>query len=96
MRLLLVNKHIPVAYLKSGKDHGSYDAEKLLWFPGRTTPVRRPDYKLAGKTRMGTASPLAAPPPKVRAPLPHDTDPGGLYVAKPKPFKPEPLIIARH
>ena len=90
MRLLGTNKPIPVAYLKSGKDNGSYDLEKLIWLPGRTTPIRVPDLNLAGKQRMGVASPMAAPPP---AP-PKERKGTGLLIPVHRPRKVEPLVIA--
>lgn len=64
MRLLITNKPIPVAYLKAGLDQGAYDAEKLIWLPGRTTPIRVPDLKLAGKSRKGVRDGTVAPPVK--------------------------------
>ncbi len=91
MRLLGTNKPIPTWYLKAGLDQGAYDLEKLVWYPGNTTPRRVPDLALAGKTRMGTASPLVAPPPE-----PAKARQGtGLLIPVHKPHKPQPLVIAR-
>lgn len=95
MRILKTTKPIPVAYLKSGKDNGSYDVEKLLWLPGRTTAVRRPDPVAAGLQKKGVASPFAAPPPR---PVSEGTAPKtrqgtGLLIPKPKPAG--PLVVAR-
>lgn len=63
-RYLKTTKPIPVWYLKSGKDNGSYDVERLLWLPGRTTPVHRPAPDLVGLHKKGEVAPLGAPPPQ--------------------------------
>jgi len=62
MRLLKTTKPIPVRYLKSGKDNGAYDQVRLLWLPGRTTPIRVPDMKLAGVKRGGVAPSIGTAP----------------------------------
>lgn len=99
MRILQTTKPIPVKYLKSGKDNGSYDVVKLLWLPGRTTAVRRPDLAAAGLQRRGVASPLVAPPQPPR-PVSQGTAPKvrqgtGLLVPSRKPKPAGPLVIAR-
>ena len=72
MRILKTTKPISSAYLKSGKDNFAYDMEKKVWWPGRTTPVRRPDLRLV----QTNGSQRHSPPPKpvTRRPT--------LYVAK--------------
>ena len=77
MRILLTNKPIPSWYLKKGWDNGSYDAEKLIWLPGRTTPIRVPDLKLAGLHRMGEARDATVAPPVRKKVVPNAP---GLYV----------------
>lgn len=84
MRILKTTKPIPVRYLKSGQDHGSYDMERLLWLPGRSTPVRRAAPDLAGLKRKGVAYGSAPPQRKGT----------GLLIPVHKPYKPQPLVIA--
>lgn len=78
MRLLKTNKPIPVKYLKSGLDNGSYDIEKLIWLPGNCRPIRVPDLRAAGLKRRGEHD-VYAPPPLVTKDVPHNKG-VGLYV----------------
>lgn len=104
-RYLKTTQPIPVAYLKAGKDNGSYDLEKLLWLPGRTTAVRRPDYKAAGlqkkgqDVRLGVGAP--APKPQAKAPsrpvsegtAPKVREGTGLLIPKRQPHIPPKLVL---
>jgi hypothetical protein len=84
MRLLKTNKPIPVKYLKLGLDQGAYDIEKLIWLPGRSTPIRVPDLRTAGKHRRGERDASIAPPvPKNKPTAPGLYVPPG-YIAKQK------------
>jgi hypothetical protein len=87
MRILKTNKPIPVRYLKSGKDNGSYDVERLIWLPGRVRPIRRAAPDLAGLHKKGEVSALAAPPPVRKG--------TGLLVPVHKPHVAPKLVIGR-
>jgi len=79
MRLLKTNKPIPSWYLKLGLDQGAYDAEKLIFLPGNSRPMRVPDLKAAGKFRRGEHQDGTIAPPVSRKPKPVPNAPG-LYV----------------
>ena len=96
MRLLKTTKPIPSWYLKSGKDNGSYDLEKLIWLPGNVRPVRKADVKASGLHRKQEVSPLVAPP--VRRPVsdtPKVREGTGLPIPVKQPHVPPKLVIAR-
>lgn len=84
MRVLRTNKPIPVRYLKLGLDQGAYDVEKLIWLPGRTTPIRVPDLKAAGMKKRGDDATIA-PPVKRQVPKLIDTMKRNPFTIKPKP-----------